>query len=147
MPPGQKPGNAIALFLSLAPHRATEGQHHISETPSICSQVPHPGDYLRLHPIHFKGVLFYIRPCYQDRESKQLYPTHRNKHREAAKARRQRNMDQMKEQIKSPEKELNEMEKSNLSDAEFKTLFIRMLEELSGDLSSIKKISQKQRIH
>ena len=34
--------------------------------------------------------------------------------------RRQRNMVQMKEQIKTPEKELNEMEISNLSDAEFK---------------------------
>ena len=79
--------------------------------------------------------------------SKQLYLMHRNKHRKAVKMRRQRNMDQMKEQIKSPEKELNDMQISNLSDAEFKTLFIRMLEELSGDLSSIKKISQKQRIH
>ena len=34
---------------------------------------------------------------------------------------------------------LNEMEISNLSDAEFKTLVIRMLKELSTDLSSIKK--------
>ena len=32
------------------------------------------------------------------------------------------------------------MEVSNLSDAEFKTLVIRMLMELSEDLSSIKKI-------
>ena len=31
------------------------------------------------------------------------------------------------------------MEISNLSDAELKTLFIRMLKELSEDLSSIKK--------
>ena len=38
--------------------------------------------------------------------------------------RRQRSMAQMKEQIKTPEKELNEMEISNLSGAEFKTLFI-----------------------
>ena len=53
--------------------------------------------------------------------------------------RRQRNMAQMKEEIKTPEKELNKMEISNLSDAEFKTLVIRMLEELSEDLSSIKK--------
>ena len=53
--------------------------------------------------------------------------------------RRQRNMAQMKEQIKSSEKELNEMEISNLSDAEFKTLFIRVLKKLSEDLSSIKK--------
>ena len=48
-------------------------------------------------------------------------------------------MAQMKEQIKTPEKELNKMEISNLSDAELKTLFIRMLKELSEDLSSIKK--------
>ena len=44
--------------------------------------------------------------------------------------RRQRNMAQMKEQIKTPEKELNKIEVSNLSDAEFKTLVIRMLKEL-----------------
>ena len=45
----------------------------------------------------------------------------------------------MREQIKTPEKELNEMEISNPSDADFKTLVIRMLKELSEDLSSIKK--------
>ena len=55
-------------------------------------------------------------------ESKQLYLIHRKKHMEAAKRRRQRNMAQMKEQIKTPEKKLNEMEISNPSDAEFKTL-------------------------
>ena len=44
----------------------------------------------------------------------------RNKHREAAKMRRQRDVAQMKEQNKTPEKELNKMEISNLSDAEFK---------------------------
>ena len=57
--------------------------------------------------------------------------------------RRQRNMTQMKGQIKTPEKELNEMEISNLSDAEFKTLVIRMLKELSEDLNSIKKIQSE----
>ena len=72
-------------------------------------------------------------------ESKQLYLIHRNKHRQAAKT-RQRNMAQMKEQIKTPEKGRNEMEISNLSDAEFKTLVIRMLKELREDLSSIQKI-------
>ena len=39
-------------------------------------------------------------------------------------------MVQMKEQIKTPEKELNEEEIDNLSDAEFKTLVIKMLTEL-----------------
>ena len=48
-------------------------------------------------------------------------------------------MVQMKEQIKTPEKEPNEVDISNLSDAAFKTVFIRMLKELSEDLSSIKK--------
>ena len=61
--------------------------------------------------------------------------------------RRQRNMAQIKKQIKTPEKELNKMEISNLSDAEFKTLVVRMLKELSKDLSSIKRSSQQQRIH
>ena len=67
----------------------------------------------------------------------------RNKHKEAAKMRRQRNMAQMKEQIKTPEKELDKMEIHNLSDTEFKTLVIRMLEELSEDLNSIKMIQSE----
>ena len=45
----------------------------------------------------------------------------------------------MKGQIKTPEKELNEMEISNLSDAEFKTLVIRMLKEIIGYCTNIKK--------
>ena len=57
--------------------------------------------------------------------------------------RRQRNMAQMKEQIKTSEKELNEMEMNNLTDAEIKTLVIRMLKELSEDLNSIKNIQSE----
>ena len=68
---------------------------------------------------------YYIRPHYQDMESEQLYLIHRNKHREAAKMRRQRNLAQMKVQIKTAEKDLNKMEISNLSEAEFKTLFYK----------------------
>ena len=49
-------------------------------------------------------------------------------------------MAQMKEQIKTQEKDLNKMEVSNLSDAEFKTLFIRMLKELSEYFNSITTI-------
>ena len=59
-------------------------------------------------------------------------------------------MAQMKEQNQTPEKELSEMEIANLSDAEFKTLVIRMLrellelgkgrrEEMKATLSEIKK--------
>ena len=43
---------------------------------------------------------------------------------------RQRNMAQMKEQIKTPEKKLSKKEIDNLSDAEFKTLILRILTEL-----------------
>ena len=53
--------------------------------------------------------------------------------------RRQRNMAQMKEQNKTPEKDLNKMEISNLADAEFKTLVIRMLKELIGYFNRMKK--------
>ena len=57
--------------------------------------------------------------------------------------RRQRNVSQMKQQNKTPEKELNKMETSNLLDAEFKTLVTRMLSDLSEnfnkELENIKK--------
>ena len=53
--------------------------------------------------------------------------------------RRQRNMALMKEQNKTPEKELNKMEISNVSDADFKTLVSRMLKELIGYFNAIKK--------
>ena len=45
----------------------------------------------------------------------------------------------MKEQVKTPEKELNEVEISNLSDAEFKTLLVRMLKELIEYSNNMKK--------
>ena len=54
----------------------------------------------------------------------QLYLIHRNKHREDAKLRRQRNMVQMKKQIKTPQKELHKVEISNLSAVEFQILVI-----------------------
>ena len=44
-----------------------------------------------------------------------------------------------KEQNKIPEKELNKIEIANLSDAEFKTLVIRMLKEIIGYCNSMKK--------
>ena len=63
-------------------------------------------------------------------------------------------MAQMKEQIKTPEKELSEMEVANLSHAEFNTRVIRMLrefteygkcirEEMKATLSDIKKNLQE----
>ena len=65
------------------------------------SGLPHPGEYLRLHPLlHNRQI-------------------------------RQKNMAQMKEQIKVPEKiQLSDEEIAKLSYAEFKTLVIRLLTEM-----------------
>ena len=51
----------------------------------------------------------------------------RNKHKVAAKMGRKRNKYQMKEQKKPLEKELNEMEVSNLPGMEFIVMIIRIL--------------------
>ena len=56
---------------------------------------------------------------------------------------RQRNMALMKEHIKTPEKELNEMEINNLSGVEFRTLVIKMLKKLSEDVNRIKRVQSE----
>ena len=53
-------------------------------------------------------------------------------------------MSQMKEQDKTPEKELNKMETSNLPDAEFKTLVIKMLSELRGKSEELSETFNKE---
>ena len=55
-------------------------------------------------------------------------------------------MSQMKEQYKTPEKELNKMEISNLSEAEFKTLVIKVLKELTGYFNSTKKTQAEMKV-
>ena len=55
-------------------------------------------------------------------------------------------MAQMKEQKRIPEKELNKMEISNLSDAEFKTLVTRMLKDLIGYINSIRKTQANMKV-
>ena len=52
-------------------------------------------------------------------------------------------MAQVKDQKKTPEKELNKIEARKLLNAEFKTLVIKMLKELSEDINSIKKIQSE----
>ena len=51
--------------------------------------------------------------------------------------RRQRNMPQVKEEEKSSEKEVNEMESSNLPDIELKRMGIRLLKELKGRMDEL----------
>ena len=53
---------------------------------------------------------------------------------------------QTEEQNKTSETQLNRMEKSIVSDAEFKTLVIRMLKELTGYCNSIKKTQAEMKV-
>ena len=55
-------------------------------------------------------------------------------------------MAQMKEQNKTPEKELNKMEITNLSDTEFTTLVISMLKELTEYSNSKKKKKTQEKM-
>ena len=53
----------------------------------------------------------------------------------------------MKEQFKAPEKiQRNNKEIANLSDAQFKTLVIRMFQELTGYFNSIKKTQAAMKV-
>ena len=53
----------------------------------------------------------------------------------------------MKKQIKAPEKaQLSNEEIANLSDAQFKTLVIRTLQELTGYFNSIKKTKAAMKV-
>ena len=62
---------------------------------------------------------------------------HRVKHKKADKMRRLRNMPQMKDQEKSPGKELNKLEATKIPDAEFKTMVIKMLKDLRGTIDNL----------
>ena len=55
-------------------------------------------------------------------------------------------MAQMKEQNETPKKELNEIEISSLSDAQFKTLVTRKLQELTGYFKGIKKTQEEMKV-
>ena len=53
-------------------------------------------------------------------------------------------MAQRKEQIKTPEKELSDKDIANLSDAQFKTLVIRMLTEMDDPGRKIEEVRNMQ---
>ena len=52
----------------------------------------------------------------------------------------------MKEQNKTPEKELKKIEISNLLDVEFKTLGVKMLKKLIGYFNNIKKTQEEVKV-
>ncbi|KAF6078093.1 hypothetical protein HJG60_009019 [Phyllostomus discolor] len=68
------------------------------------------------------------------------------KHREVAKMKKQTDKAQMKEVIKTPQRELSDTETANLSDAQFKVLVIRMLTEMiQGSHKTKKEVKAIQR--
>ena len=52
----------------------------------------------------------------------------------------------MKEQEKSPEKQLNEMESTNIPDAEFKIIGLRMPKERQGRMNDLSENLNKERV-
>ena len=82
-------------------------------------------------------VVLVVRPHYQDMESKQLVLISRKKHREAAKMKRQRNVERTHQNSRI---RTNQNGDKQFITVEFKTLVLRMLKELSEDLNSLKKI-------
>ena len=59
---------------------------------------------------------------------------------------RERNMGQVNEQNKTPQKELNKTEIANQSGTEFKTLVIRTLKEITGYGNNIKKTQAEMKV-
>ena len=87
--------------------------------------MPHPGNYLRLCPAQFTGTFSTEATLLRQGVKAGLFNTQKQTQRGC----------QIEETKKygpneRTEKELNEMEITNLSDAEFKTLVIRMLTEM-----------------
>ena len=85
---------------------------------------------------------YYIRPFYQDMDSRQLYLIYRKKPQEYYQNEEVKKYGPIKEQNKTPEKELK-MKITNLSDAEFETLVVRMIKELSEYFNSLKMIQSE----
>ena len=64
-------------------------------------------------------------------------------HRKIDKLKRQRTMYQMKEKDKIPEKQLNEVERGNLPEIEFRIMRVKMIQDLSKRMEAkIKKMQE-----
>ena len=70
--------------------------------------------------------------------------THRNRHSELEKMRRQRNMSQMKEQDKTIVRDLSETDTSNIPNREFKIMIIRYSLDLRKEWkTSVRPLTQR----
>ena len=64
-------------------------------------------------------------------------------HRQIDKMKRQRAMYQMKEQDKTPEKQLNEVEIGNLPEKEFRIMIVKMIQNLGNRMEKIQETYNK----
>ena len=98
---------------------------------------------LALNPLNHTSQgtteLFYNRPRYEHSESKQLYLIHRNKHREAAKVRRQKYGSTERTEQNSREGTKQNGHKQSIGCRVQNTIVITMLKQLTGNFNSIKK--------
>ena len=63
-------------------------------------------------------------------------------HRKIDKMKRQRDTFQMKEQVKTPEKQLNEVEIGNIPEKEFRIMILKMIQDLGKGMEA--KIERMQ---
>ena len=66
----------------------------------------------------------FIKSLFQKQKTELTFLTQRNRHREAEKMQRERNLPQMKEPDKARARDLNKTDISNISDREFKAMII-----------------------
>ena len=107
--------------------------------------MPCPSNYLRLHPTQFTGAFSTIGRTTKT-GSKALLSNTQKQTQRGCQIEETKKYGPIKEQSNTPEKEINETEITNLTDAEFKTLVIRMLKELTEYSNSIKKAQEEMKI-
>ena len=130
LPPGQSPEarRCHCPLIGPSPHRATKQQNGL-----LC-----PGDYLRLHPTQFTGDFSTIG--HDTKTGRRAALTNTQKQTQwGCQIEETKKCGPNERTEQNSRQELNEMKITNLSDAEFKTLVIRMLKEITGYCNSIFK--------
>ena len=97
----------------------------------------HDFQYPLVHLLFYKGK----RLCKEELQSCSLWNKN-HIHRKINKMKRQRAMYQMKQQDKTPEKQLNEVEIGNLPEEEFRIMILKMIQDLGKRMEA--KIEKMQ---
>ena len=92
---------------------------------------------------HFKLLLCFLKLVCEDKLQSCSLWNKNHIHRKIDKMKRQRAIYQMKEQKKTPEKQLNEVEIGNLPEKEFRIMIVKMIQDLGKRMEAkIKKMQE-----